>query len=172
VHFAIEDDPRRLGSHKRLSNERIRDIVRTPPQRCRQRELQSDGLLRRWNLCCLPPMNQMDASATRCSRASRRFQISPIQGASANIPLNEMNRIECHSQPLMRRTLSHPQAALGSPDECSEDLLNRIIWHARKVPMPLTNWALTQITKTNSTSGREGLRLEGIGHLSALTSDR
>jgi hypothetical protein len=94
----------------------------------------------------LPPMNQLDATATPmfdCFTAAPDF--TPYTAKPNNIPLDELNpppkRVE---HPLMRR---YAQASLHLPleqvDRCPEDLLNRILWHAMKGPeAPYPAWAV------------------------------
>ena len=97
----------------------------------------------------LPPMNQMDATATPmsdCFTATPDF--APYQALTNNVPLNEMNREAKHiADPLLRRYANiSAKLPLEEADKCPEDILNRIIWHAMKGShTPYPEWAITRV---------------------------
>ena len=149
--FAIEDDPQAGWDH--LSGYRTTAYVISPYTRRNavvSVNYNQTGLLRTMELMLgLPPMNQMDATATPMSACFTSVpDFRPFKALPANIPLDEMNPDpSAIINPLMRRNaIASAKLPLEMPDQCSEDLLNRIIWHAQKGPdAPYPTWALTQI---------------------------
>ena len=94
----------------------------------------------------LPPMNQLDATATPMSDCfTPTPDFTPFTAVPNNIPLDQMNPDPKQvSDPLLRK---HAYASARLPleqiDQCPEDLLNRILWHAMKgsqAPYPV--WAV------------------------------
>jgi len=95
----------------------------------------------------LPPMNQLDASATPMSDCfTDKPDFTPFAAVPNNIPLDEMNPDPKKiSDPLLRK---HAYASARLPlekiDACPEDLFNRILWHAMKgSSAPYPEWAIT-----------------------------
>jgi hypothetical protein len=94
----------------------------------------------------LPPMNQMDAAATPmfdCFTNTPDF--TPFTAVPNNVPLDEMNpEPKAIRDPLLRRqAYASNRLPLERIDQCDEDTLNRILWHAMKgsaVPFPA--WAV------------------------------
>jgi hypothetical protein len=94
----------------------------------------------------LPPMNQLDATATPmfdCFTSTP--DLAPFTALPSNIPLDHMNRKPRKvSDPLLRKNAyASARLPLDRPDQCPEDLLNRILWHALKGPQtPYPQWAV------------------------------
>jgi hypothetical protein len=93
----------------------------------------------------LPPMNQMDATAIPmfdCFTAGPDF--TPYEALPSNIPLDQMNpdprRV---SDAVLRRdAVASARLPLQLPDQCPEDELNKILWHAMKGSKePYPAWA-------------------------------
>lgn len=147
--FAIEDDPQAGWDH--VSGYRTTAYVISPYTKRRavvSTQYNQTSLLRTIELMLgLPPMNQMDATATPmtdCFVETPDF--TPFTAVPNKVPLDQMNPAPKKiSDPLLRR---HAQASarlpLGEPDKCPDDLLNRIIWHAVKgAQTPYPVWAVS-----------------------------
>jgi hypothetical protein len=95
----------------------------------------------------LPPMNIMDATATPmfdCFTSQPDF--TPFVAVPNRVPLDQMNPDPKKvSDPLLRRhALASARLPLERVDQCPEDLLNRILWHAMKgAHVPYPAWAVT-----------------------------
>jgi YVTN family beta-propeller protein len=95
----------------------------------------------------LPPMNQLDATATPmfdCFTETPDFR--PFEAVPNVVPLDEMNPpAKTIADALLRRNaLLSACLDLRKADACPEDLLNRILWHAVKgSAMPYPAWAVT-----------------------------
>jgi hypothetical protein len=77
---------------------------------------------------------------------------TPYNSVTNNIPLDQMNpEPKAISEPLQRRyAILSSQLPLEKVDQCPEDLLNRIIWHAQKGPHALyPAWAVTHSRKAD-----------------------
>jgi len=153
--FAIEDDPQAGWDH--VSGYRTTAFVVSPYTRRRaviDTNYNQTSLLRTIELILgLPPMNQMDATATPmfdCFTSQPDF--TPYNSVTNNIPLDQMNpEPKAISEPLQRRyAILSSQLPLEKVDQCPEDLLNRIIWHAQKGPHALyPAWAITHSRKVD-----------------------
>ena len=97
----------------------------------------------------LPPMNQMDATATPmfdCFTNTPDFM--PYLAAGSNVPLNQMNPSpkKVTNSLLRRDAYASAKLPLEKVDQCPEDLLNRILWHAMKGPsVPYPEWAVQRV---------------------------
>ena len=97
----------------------------------------------------LPPMNQLDASAspmTACFTDTPDF--TPYTAVPNQVPLDELNPpVKAISDPTMQYYASvSVTLPLHKIDACPEDLLNRILWHAQKGPHAVyPAWALTHV---------------------------
>jgi hypothetical protein len=100
----------------------------------------------------LPPMNQMDATATPMfdcfipPGAGPDFR--PFDAVTNNVPLDEMNPLpKLISDPLLRKdAYASARLPLKKADQCPEDLLNRILWRATKGPQtPYPVWAVKAV---------------------------
>ncbi len=147
--FAIEDDPQAGWDH--VSGYRTTAYVVSPYTKRGQvisTQYNQTSLLRTMELILgLPPMNQLVASATPmfdCFTAQPDFR--PFIAVPNNVPLDEMNPDPKKvADPLLRRNAYvSARLPLREPDQCPEDVFNRILWHAMKgshVPYP--EWAVT-----------------------------
>jgi YVTN family beta-propeller protein len=146
--FAIEDDPQAGWDH--VSGYRTTAYVASPYARRNavvSTQYNQTSLLRTIELILgLPPMNQLDATATPmfdCFTAQP--DLTPFTAVASNIPLDQMNpdsrRI---SDPLLRKNaIASARLPLAKADQCPEDALNRIIWHAMKgSDAPYPSWAV------------------------------
>lgn len=148
--FAIEDDPQAGWDH--VSGYRTTAYVISPYTKRGQvvgTQYNQTSVIRTMELILgLPPMNQLDATATPmfdCFTEQANF--APFKSVTNNIPLDQMNpEPKKISDALLRKhAYASAKLPLEKPDQCSEDLLNRILWHAMKgadSPYPL--WAIHQ----------------------------
>jgi|YNPNPStandDraft_1061719.scaffolds.fasta_scaffold04256_2 YVTN family beta-propeller protein len=137
--FAIEDDPQAGWDH--VSGYRTTAYVISPYTRrgtVISTQYNQTSILRTIELILgLPPMNIMDASATPmtdCFTDTPDF--TPFVAVPNRIPLDQMNPDPKQvSNSFMRRLAkASEKLPLEKVDQCPEDLLNRIIWHAMKGP--------------------------------------
>jgi hypothetical protein len=95
----------------------------------------------------LPPMNQLDASATPMFDCfTDKPDFTPFTAVTNNVPLDEMNPDPKQiSDPLLRKNAyASAKLPLREPDQCPEDKFNRILWHAMKGSRePYPEWAIT-----------------------------
>jgi hypothetical protein len=153
--FAIEDDPQSGWDH--VSGYRTTAYVLSPYTRrgaVISTQYNQTSLLRTMELMLgLPPMNQFDATATPmfdCFTSAPDF--TPFNAVTNNVPLDQMNpEPRAISDPLLRKhALVSARLPLEKPDQCPDDLLNRILWHAVKgsaVPYPA--WATQPVEDTD-----------------------
>jgi hypothetical protein len=149
--LAIEDDPQDGWDH--VSGYRTTAYVASPYTRRGQvvsTQYNQTSLLRTIELILgLPPMNQMDATATPMFDCFMETpDLTPFVALKNNIPLDEMNpEPKKVADPLLRKyAYASARLPLRLPDKCPEDLLNRILWHAMKgsqTPYPL--WAVQKV---------------------------
>ncbi|MHB8521518.1 MAG: alkaline phosphatase family protein [Limisphaerales bacterium] len=147
--FAIEDDPQAGYDH--VSSYRTTAYVVGAYARRHtvvHNNYNHTSILRTIELILgLPPMNQMDATATPMSACfADEPDLSPFAALPNNIPLDELNpETRAVTDPLQRRyAAASARLPLAKPDQCPEDLLNRIIWVAQKGPrVPYPSWAIT-----------------------------
>ena len=147
--FAIEDDPQ--GGWDHVSGYRTTSYVISPYTRRGKvvsTQYNQTSLLRTMELMLgLPPMNQLDASATPmfdCFTDKPNF--TPFTAVKNNVPLDEMNPDPKKiSDPLLRKNAyASARLPLQEPDKCPEDKFNRILWHAMKGSNePYPEWAIT-----------------------------
>ncbi|HZM03323.1 MAG TPA: alkaline phosphatase family protein [Candidatus Saccharimonadales bacterium] len=146
--FAIEDDPQAGWDH--ASAYRTTAYVASPYTQRGQvvsTPYNTTSLLRTIELILgLPPMNQMDATATPMFDCFTEMpDLTPFDAVPNLIPLDELNpdpkRI---SDPLLRKD-AYVSAGLPleKADQCPEDQLNRILWRAMKgTHQPYPHWAV------------------------------
>lgn len=97
----------------------------------------------------LPPMNQMDASATPmfdCFTGTPDF--TPFTALANNVPLDEMNPDPKKITDALLRKNAYASARLPleKVDQCPEDVINRILWYAMKgSAVPYPEWAITAV---------------------------
>ncbi len=146
--FAIEDDPQ--AGHDHVSGYRTTGYVVSPYTKRRQvvsTQYNQPGMLRTIELILgLPPMNTMDAAATPmfdCFTSTPDF--TPYTAVANNIPLDELNPpAKAILNPILRRDAELSQRLpLDKVDQCDEDQLNLILWHAQMGPnTPYPTWAV------------------------------
>jgi len=146
--FAIEDDPQNGWDH--VSGYRTTAYVASPWTRrdaVIHTQYNQTSLLRTMELILgLPPMNQMDATATPmfdCFADQPDF--TPFDAVTNNVPLDRMNPpSRLVLDPVLRQdAITSARLPLAKEDQCPEDLFNRILWRAAKgsrVPYPA--WAV------------------------------
>jgi YVTN family beta-propeller protein len=147
--FTIEDDPQAGWDH--VSGYRTTAFVISPYTKrgaVVSTQYNQTSLLRTIELILgLPPMNQMDATATPMSDCFTDVaELTPFDSVPNNVPLDQMNpEPKKVADALLRRyAYASARLPLDEVDKCPEDLFNRILWHAMKgsnVPYP--TWAIT-----------------------------
>jgi DNA-binding beta-propeller fold protein YncE len=145
--FVIEDDPQSGWDH--VSGYRTTAYVASPYTRrgvTVGTQYNQTSLLRTLELMLgLPPMNQLDATATPLSDCfADTPDLTPFAAVPSNIPLDQMNpEPRKISDPLLRKdAYASARLPLDQPDQCPEELLNRILWHAMKGSLaPYPDWA-------------------------------
>lgn len=146
--FAIEDDPQSGWDH--VSGYRTTAYLASPyvkRGRVISTQYNQTSLLRTIELMLgLPPMNQMDATATPmfdCFTATPDF--SPFDAAPNNVPLDQMNpeAKNISDRQLRKDAQVSARLPLDLPDQCPDDVLNHILWRANQGPRtPYPNWAV------------------------------
>ncbi len=149
--FGIEDDPQDGWDH--VSGYRTTAYVMSPYTKRKavvNTQYNQTSLLRTMELILgLPPMNQMDASATPmfdCFTETPDF--TPFTALANNVPLDEMNPDPKKiADPLLRKNAyASARLPLDKVDQCPEDVMNRILWHAMKgSSVPYPEWAITAV---------------------------
>jgi len=151
--FACEDDPQAGWDH--VSGYRTTAYVvsaYTKRHAVVSLNYNQSSILRTIELMLgLPPMNQMDAAATPMTECFTSVpDFTPFNSVSNNIPLDKMNpgfvsisdSRELHDAKLSSRL------PLKKPDQCPEDVLNKILWHAQMgFDLPYPQWAITSGAK-------------------------
>lgn len=146
--FAIEDDPQAGWDH--VSGYRTTAYVISPYARHGEvigTQYNQTSLLRTIELILgLPPMNQLDATATPMSDCfADTPDLTPFVALKNNVPLDQLNpRPERVSDPIMRQyAYASERLPLARADQCPEDLLNHILWYAmRGSRLPYPKWAV------------------------------
>ncbi len=144
--FAIEDDPQNGWDH--VSGYRTTAYVAsawTKRGSVIHTQYNTTSLLRTMELMLgLPPMNQMDATATPmfdCFTNTPDF--SAFDTVTNNVPLVEMNPPAKKITDAQQRkdAMVSAKLPLEKPDQCPEATLNRILWRATMGAMPYPEWA-------------------------------
>ena len=146
--FAIEDDPQNGWDH--VSGYRTTAYVVSPYTKRYQTvsaHYNQTSLLRTIELMLgLPPMNQMDATATAMTEVfTDTPDFTPFTAVSNNVPLDQINPEpkKVADSLLRKEAYASARLPLALPDKCPEDTLNRILWHAAKGPQaPYPQWAI------------------------------
>lgn len=146
--FAIEDDPQSGWDH--VSGYRTTAYVISPYTKrgaVVNTQYNQTSLLRTMELMLgLPPMNQLDATATPMSDCfTDKPDLTPFKAVANNVPLDQMNpEPKKISDALLRKyALASARLPLDKVDACPEDLFNRILWHAMKGSQaPYPTWAI------------------------------
>ncbi len=149
--FAVEDDPQNGWDH--VNGYRTTAYVISAYTRrgaVINTQYNQTSLLRTMELMLgLPPMNQMDATATPlfdCFTNTPDF--TPFTAVANQTPLGQMNpEPKKISDAILRRDARvSSRLPLKREDQCPEDVFNRILWHAAKgsqTPYPL--WAVKMV---------------------------
>ena len=163
--FAIEDDPQDGWDH--VSGYRTTAYVVSPYTRrgaVVSTQYNQAGMIRTIGLILgLPPMNLIEAASTPMSDCfTESPDFTPFTAVPARVPLDQMNpEPKAIADPLLRHYAQvSAELPLGEVDRCDEDLLNRILWHARKgSDAPYPEWALVRkaAPADPEAGGREGL---------------
>jgi YVTN family beta-propeller protein len=146
--FAIEDDPQAGWDH--VSGYRTTAYVVSPYSRGKgvvSTQYNTTSILRTMELILgLPPMNQIDATATPMSGCFHDApDLTPYVALPTNIPLDQMNPNpkEIADAAMRRDAIASAKLPLDEIDRCPEDLFNRILWRAMKGPRePYPLWAV------------------------------
>ena len=145
--FAVEDDPQAGADH--VSGFRTTAYVASPYTKrgvTVSTQYNQTSLIRTMELMLgLPPMNQMDATATPmfdCFTNTPDF--TAFDAVTNNFPLDEMNPAPKQISDAQMRKDAYVSARLPlkKPDQCPEDVLNRILWHATMGTKPYPEWAV------------------------------
>jgi YVTN family beta-propeller protein len=147
--FAIEDDPQSGWDH--VSGYRTTCYVASPYTKRGARvstQYNQLSVLRTMELMLgLPPLNQLDATATPmtdCFTATPDF--TPFTARPNQVPLDELNpKASSLTDPRARaHALASERLPLSAPDQCEDGQLNEILWHAMKGhDTPFPRWAVT-----------------------------
>ena len=145
--FAIEDDPQDGWDH--VSGYRTTAFVISPFTKrgaAVSTHYNQTSLLRTMELMLgLPPMNQLDATATPMTDCfTNTPDFTPFAAVMNNVPLDQMNPEPKKISDALLRKQAYLSARLplDKMDACPEDTLNRILWHAMKGSQtPYPNWA-------------------------------
>jgi hypothetical protein len=93
----------------------------------------------------LPPMNQMDATATPMFDCfSEVADLTPFDTVPNNVALDDMNppARRLSNAFLRRDAYISARLPLSKPDQCPDDVLNRILWRAMTgAQKPYPAWA-------------------------------
>lgn len=146
--FGIEDDPQNGWDH--VSGYRTTAYVISPYTKRHavvSTQYNQTSLLRTMELILgLPPMNQMDATATPMFDCfADTADLTPYDSVTNNVPLDTMNPPpkKISDAQLRKDAYASARLPLKLADQCPEDELNQILWRAVKgsqVPYPL--WAV------------------------------
>ena len=145
--FAIEDDPQNGWDH--VSGYRTTAYVASAYSKRHavvSTQYNTTSLLRTMELMLgLPPMNQMDATATPmfdCFTNTPDF--TAYDAVTNNVPLDEMNPPpkKLSDAQLRKDAYVSARLPLDKADQCPEDVLNRILWRATMGAKPYPEWAV------------------------------
>ena len=147
--FAIEDDPQDGWDH--VSGFRTTAYVISPYTKRNavvSTQYNQTSVLRSIELILgLPPMNQIDATATPMSDCFTDVpDATPyVAAAGEHSPGPDEPEPQGNLGPTLRKdALVSARLDLREADRCPEDVLNRILWHAMKGPRePYPQWAVT-----------------------------
>ena len=149
--FAIEDDPQNGWDH--VSGYRTTAYVISPYTKRHavvNTQYNHTSVLRTMELILgIPPMNQMDATATPmfdCFTSTPDF--TPYDSVTNNVPLDAMNPSPKNvgDAQLRKDAYVSAQLPLTLPDKCPEDVLNQILWRAVKgTRAPYPAWAVKTV---------------------------
>jgi YVTN family beta-propeller protein len=149
--FAIEDDPAAGWDH--VSGFRTTCYVASPYTKRRQTihtQYNQISVVRTIELILgLPPMNQLDATASSMADCfTDTPDVIPFTSVPNRVALDDMNPEpkKIADRALRQDALASARLPLNEPDRCPEDLLNRILWRAMKGPAnPYPEWAVKAV---------------------------
>jgi DNA-binding beta-propeller fold protein YncE len=149
--FIIEDDPQAGWDH--VSGFRTTAYVAGPYVKRGQvihTQYNHTSLLRTIELILgLPPMNQMDATATPMFDCFvSQPDLTPFNAVSNNIPLDQMNPSPKKISDAVLRKDAYVSGRLpfDKEDQCPDDVLNHILWRAVKgSKAPYPDWAVKTV---------------------------
>ncbi len=144
----IEDDPQAGWDH--VSGYRTLCFVVSPYTKRRQTistHFNQTSVIRTIELMLgLPPMNQMDATATPMSDCfTETPDFTPFTSVPNHVPLDQLNPdAKQVSHPVLQHdALVSSRLPLDEVDRCPEDVFNRILWRAMRGPdVPYPEWAV------------------------------
>jgi YVTN family beta-propeller protein len=146
--FAVEDDPQNGWDH--VSGYRTTAYVASPYTKRNavvSTQYNQTSLLRTIELILgLPPMNQMDATATPMFDCFTNVpDLTAFDAVTNNVPLDEMNppTKKIKDSALRKDAIVSSKLPLEKEDQCPEDLFNHILWRAAKgSQVPYPEWAV------------------------------
>ncbi|MGB7767847.1 MAG: beta-propeller fold lactonase family protein [Verrucomicrobiia bacterium] len=152
--FAVEDDPQNGWDH--VSGYRTTAYVAsayTKRGAVVNTQYNQTSLLRTMELMLgLPPMNQMDATATPMFDCfvppGQGPDFTPFTAVTNRIPLDEMNPNpkKIFDSLLRKDAYVSARLPLKKEDQCPEDVFNRILWRAAKGSQkPYPAWAVKMV---------------------------
>ena len=152
VVFIIEDDPQNGFDH--VSSYRTTAYVASAYARrgaVVHTLYNQTSLLRTIELILgLPPMNQLDATATPMSDCfTNEPDFRPFESVKNNVPLDQLNPpVGAIKNPVQKKFAKiSMRLPLDDEDDCPEDTLNRVLWFAQKGEVPYPVWAVTESSK-------------------------
>ncbi len=149
--LAIEDDPQAGWDH--VSGYRTTCYVASAYTKRAQTvstPYNQTSLMRTLELILgLPPMNQLDATATPMTDCfTETADLSPFTAVPNQQPLDEVNSEpkKITNRTLRKDALVSARLPLDEADRCPEDVLNGILWRAMKgTGVPFPKWAVTAV---------------------------
>jgi YVTN family beta-propeller protein len=150
--IAIEDDPQDGWDH--VNGYRTTCYVVSPYTKRRQTvstQFNQLSVIRTMELMLgLPPMNQLDATATPLNDCFVELpDLTPFTSVTNRVALDLMNppAKKIKDRVLKKDAVTSSRLPLDQPDACPEDALNRILWHAMKgTEEPYPDWAVSSDT--------------------------
>ena len=149
--FVIEDDPQNGWDH--VSGYRTACQVVSPYTKRGQTistRYNQTSLMRTMELILgLPPMNQLDATATPLTDCfTEQTDLTPFTSVPNRVPLDQLNpEPKQVSHPALRKdALTSNRLPFDEADRCPENVFNRILWRAMKGPnAPYPDWAVKAV---------------------------
>jgi YVTN family beta-propeller protein len=134
--FVVEDDPQFSFDH--VDGHRSIALVISPYTKHKfvdHTNYNQTGMMKSIELILgLPPMNQLDLSATPMRNCFQDTpDLTPYQHVPNKVPLDEMNpSLEKLQGEALREAKKSLELDLDEADQADEDTLNRILWHATR----------------------------------------
>jgi hypothetical protein len=95
----------------------------------------------------LPPMNQLDATATPMDACfTSKPDFTPYTCLTNNVPIDQMNPTlsSIRNRRQYHDALVSSRLPFGKADQCPDSVLNKILWHAQMgFHRPYPHWAIT-----------------------------